>query len=133
VEEDMDNPILKQCTVCGAQLTLDQFEHDPQIVPIGMMFIDDDITEAYYLFQHEKPGCGTSLAVPVELFRPAILEQIPEKIRALTDCCELHCTKLSDLGNCHAPCLFAPYRRHLIALVERKGRAPIPGRLVLTR
>jgi hypothetical protein len=129
----MKTPVIKTCAVCKSELTLDDFEHDPYLVPIGMMFIDDDITEAYYMFQHEKPGCGTSLVIPVTAFLPAITEPIAEKIMALKDCCEFHCTKLDDLNACKAPCLFASYRRHIIELVARKGRAPIPKSAVLTR
>lgn len=129
----MKTTVIKTCAVCKSELTLDDFEHDPYLVPIGMMFMDDDITEAYYMFQHEKPGCGTSLVISVTAFLPAITEPIAEKIMALKDCCEFHCTKLDDLNACKAPCLFASYRRHIIDLVARKGRAPIPKNVVLTR
>jgi hypothetical protein len=129
----MDNPIIKTCACCQTNLTLDDFEHHPDIIPIGMMFIGGDISEAFYLFQHERPGCGTSLAVSVKAFEPAITEPIAEQVMALKDCCEHHCTNLDDLNRCSAPCFFAAYRRHLIDLVARKGRAKIPENLVLTR
>jgi hypothetical protein len=129
----MTEHAIKTCPVCKLGLTLHQFEHDPEIVPIGMMFIDDDITKAYYVFQHERAGCGTSLVVPVESFKSAIAEPIPAEIMALKDCCERHCTRLDDLNSCSAPCQFAAFRRHIIDLVARKGRARMPKELIATR
>ncbi len=118
----MSDEYIKTCGMCGQELSADDFLSDPDLVPIGMMFIEDDITMAYYMFQHEAASCRSSLVVPVDAFQPFLEEPPPEEILALTDCCERHCVKLSDLSACGQSCFFAPFRRFLLHLIDSKSR-----------
>ena len=122
----MGNDYVKKCGNCGALLTAEDFWALPELVPIGMMFLDDDITMVCYMFQHEADGCHSSLAVPVTEFQSFLTEPRPDKILALSECCERHCVKLGDLEVCGQPCFFAPYRRLLLAMIEhKKGIKPV--------
>jgi hypothetical protein len=116
----MGNDFVKKCGNCGELLTAEDFWSRPELVPIGMMFIEDDTTMAFYMFQHETDGCHSCLVVPVIEFQPFLKEPLPEKILALSECCERHCVKLSDLTVCKQPCFFAPYRRFLLLMIEHK-------------
>ena len=96
----MENNHIKKCGNCGQLLTANDFWADRKLVPIGMMYIEDDTTMAFYMFQHEADGCHSSLVVPVIAFQYFLKEPLPEKILALSECCERHCVKLSDLTAC---------------------------------
>ncbi|MEW6051551.1 MAG: hypothetical protein AB1644_10875 [Candidatus Zixiibacteriota bacterium] len=122
----MQEKHIKRCGNCGVWLTASDFVNNPDLVPIGMMFIEDDTTTAYYMFQHETPNCRSSLAVPANEFREFIVEPVPDQVLTLSECCKEHCVKLNDLSNCKQPCYFAPFRRFLFQMIEKKGRAAVP-------
>ncbi len=119
----MQDDHLKKCGGCGQMLTVDDFLTNPELVPVGMMFVDGDTTMAFYMFQHEATCCHSSLLVPVNAFQSLLKEPPPEKILALSECCELHCVSLSDLAACKQPCHFAPFRRFLLAMMEHRCEA----------
>ena len=122
----MEKKHIKRCGNCGVWLTANDFVNNPELSPIGMMFIEDDTTTAYYMFQHETPNCRSSIAVPVEAFKEFIVKPVPDRVLALSECCEQHCVNLHDLGNCQQPCHFTSFRRFLFQMIEKKGRAAVP-------
>jgi hypothetical protein len=118
----MDTKIVKVCNMCGKKITADELVYSPELRPIGMAF-DDTVQHAYYFFQHEVPGCHTSLLVAIEHLQDYISETIfPEK-KTLTDCCEEHCVNVNDLSGCHQECYYAPFRRFLLEMIANKAVA----------
>ena len=112
---------IKQCSTCFAWMTIEEIMYDRRIRPIGMTY-DTFANKAYFFFQHDVPGCGTSFMLNVEYLKSYIEEEIPDKVIALSEHCELHCTRISDLGACSQECRNAPYRRLLNKMVEHKTR-----------
>jgi hypothetical protein len=116
-----DDPI-RTCPFCNDILTLDKLVSDPLIRPIGMIFGKGSFEHAFYCFQHETQDCGTSFLVNVLIFSPYLSEPIPKERLTLTESCERHCVNIKDLSECKQPCLFAPFRRFLIKMLETKGK-----------
>ncbi len=120
----MTDEFVKKCNVCKAMLTPQQMVDDPDVRPIGTTFFEDGPdTKHYYFFQHETPGCGTSFVIDVECFLKFIKEPIPEKIMRAQPGCGGHCASIDDLSDCDRECHFAPFRRFLLEMVAKKGRA----------
>ncbi len=116
-----DDPI-RTCPFCKDILTLDRLVSDPLIRPIGMTFGKGSFEHAFYYFQHQTPDCGTSFLVNVLIFSSCLSEPIPKERLTLTESCERHCVNIEDLLECKQPCLFAPFRRFLIKMLEAKGK-----------
>ncbi len=113
---------MKVCTLCRAPLTLNALLTSADIRPIGMAFEPGDFANNCYYFNHECPGCGTTLLVPVERFLHLIPEDIPEAVLDGTEHCERHCRRVKDLKACHQPCHYAPFRRFLLdRLIQRRS------------
>ncbi len=114
----------KTCPGCGTPFTLQQILECAEVEPIGMQLEDDDPAWNYYYFNHRCPSCGSTFLIPVTDFAPWIPEPVPGPVLAGTESCERHCTRIDDLSACTAPCRYAPFRRFLLHLRDRKrGRA----------
>ncbi|MFN8177610.1 MAG: hypothetical protein U0167_06775 [bacterium] len=116
----------KTCPGCGSVFTLQQILSSPDIEPIGMQFIDPDNANNMYYFNHQCPSCGSTFVVPVNVFLPFIAEPVPDRALTGTEVCERHCLRIDDLNQCHAPCHYAPFRRFLLRMRERRP-APVSG------
>lgn len=117
---------IKKCSLCGQWLTAHDVIYDPRVKPIGMAFMDADISTAYYFFQHNAPNCGTSFLVNVQALTPFITEAVPPENKALTECCERHCVSLDDLRACRQECYYAPFRRFLHRMIALKEKTTPP-------
>ena len=122
----MQNEIIKKCPKCGHDFTVEDILHNPDIIPVGMLYNDSQKT-ACYLFQHEIDYCHSSFAVDIELLRTEIREPIPAETETLSECCEGHCIKINDLAECRQECYYAPFRRLLLRMMELKN-IPLPER-----
>ena len=110
----------KQCPTCGKVFSLEDLLSDPELVPVGMTSDEEDIPESLYYFTHNIPDCGTTFTIPAREFRPVISERVPEEsLRGHIDCPGL-CTRISEFRACKNNCHWAPYRRLLIDMVERR-------------
>ena len=112
----MASPEIKTCPGCGARFTLPQILEHQEIEPVGMQFIDPELKENMYYFNHICANCGSTFLISVIEFLPFIKETIPEAVMTGTDVCGGHCTRLKDLEECQAPCMYAPFRRFLLSL-----------------
>jgi len=115
----MDKEI-KQCPKCGLRFTLRDILENRDIIPIGMASDDNDPELNFYYFNHESVSCKTTFTVPLSAFEQIINEDIPEHILMGTDCCEEHCSSIEDLSLCSQECRYAPYRRLLLSMIEKK-------------
>jgi hypothetical protein len=126
----VNDDLIRACPFCKVKLTLDKLVSDPLLRPIGMAFGKGSFENAFYCFQHETQDCGTSFLVNVLIFSPRISEPIPKERLTLTESCERHCVSIEDLSECKQPCLFAPFRRFLIKMLETKGKTKSVNSLV---
>lgn len=116
----MQNGNLKQCSSCGAWLSVEDIFNDPDIIPLGMCVTADNPETAYYYFIHSVPNCGSTFLIPVEELAEFISEPIPYEQLIQTERCKGQCVSLDDLEDCHQDCYFAPYRRLLLDMFEMK-------------
>jgi len=116
----MNNDIVKKCTLCGQDFTALDLVCNPDLKLLGMVYMPREGGKAYYFFQHDIKGCGTSIAVDIEVMSHFITEAIPITKLTLTDCCEEHCVNLKDLSVCKQDCFYAPYRRFLFKMIDQK-------------
>lgn len=122
-----DETRLKQCPCCGRWITLGDFLTNSEVEPIGMSIDPEDATLNYYYFNHECAGCGTTFLVDVMAFRTCIEEPIPQNILTGTVDCAGHCTHIEDLAVCRNECRYAPFRRFLLRMREKRGNRRTHG------
>ncbi|MFH2056681.1 MAG: hypothetical protein ABIJ61_12030 [bacterium] len=115
----MLDEFLKICNFCKRTFSPQQLLDDPDVKPIGMLY-DSELAIAYYLFQHEVPDCGTSFTVNVQNFRNLLAEKIPHRRHTMTEECLRHCANIDDFEECRLDCEFAPFRRFLLQMIDRK-------------
>ena len=109
----------KQCPGCGTKFTLKEIVEGGSVRPIGMKFDDPDLRWNMYYFVHDEAYCGTTFAIPVTRFLPFINEPIPGEVLAGSAECGQHCLRADDTTECHATCLYAPFRRFLLKLMDQ--------------
>ena len=110
----------KTCPGCGRVFTLQHLIDSPDIEPVGMQFVDPELAENMYFFNHICPGCGSTFVVSVIEFMPLIKEPIPDADLNGAEVCKEHCTRLDDLAICQSGCRYAPFRRFLLSLRNRR-------------
>ena len=122
LETLMDDNKIKQCSKCKTWFTLEDLLTNQEIIPIGISLDDEDPAFNLFYFNHDQPDCMTTLTVNVELFRSKINELIPKENKAGKEGCEHHCTDLDDMKDCSNNCKWAPYRRFIFELMEKKNK-----------
>jgi hypothetical protein len=105
-----------KCPNCGETFEIAAIAAHPQVEPIGMQLEDTDHRYNYYYFNHVCDHCGTTFLVPVLDFLPLITEPVPDLALHGTETCERHCLDVRDLKLCNQPCMYAPFRRHLLTM-----------------
>jgi hypothetical protein len=107
----------KQCPKCGTEwLGRDTFLADPDIRLIGYQVSFGDLVAGHFQFNHERAGCGTTLALAVEAFRDLYDGPIFEERATGTSECPEKCLHPSDLEPCPAHCECA-FVRAILQLV----------------
>jgi hypothetical protein len=125
----MPGDYIKKCDVCGAQFTAREFAESPMLVPIGIMALDEDACDPYFLFQHDTDDCGSSVLIRVTELREFVTEESHQPLLMLSEQCERHCVNLNDTAACTQECRIAPYRRFLNQLIEKKWRMHVDARM----
>ncbi|MFH1687750.1 MAG: hypothetical protein ABIE70_09545 [bacterium] len=127
----MDSNAKIKCPSCDQKFKPWEMIGNPSLEPLGMRIDEEDPKFNFYLFRHNRPECGTSLAVMVELFRDWLDEPVPVDIITGSEPCELRCIDLDNHGECSQNCTWAPYRRLLTKLLDQYQRA-VTSRAVTT-
>ena len=116
----MDRDRFCQCPCCRAWFSSRDILENPEVEPIGMTFDGGDPQFNLFYFNHVVADCGSTFAVAARRFASFLPEPAPPDVLAGTPECEGHCTSLADLAECHSRCHWAPYRRFLLSLQERR-------------
>ncbi|RKX20858.1 MAG: hypothetical protein DRP35_05370 [Candidatus Zixiibacteriota bacterium] len=124
-----NNKNFKQCPNCKKWFSVDDFINNNEIQPIGMKLDNNTFALNLYFFNHYNDECKTTFAMRVDDFEEYIDEKIPHKILAKTDECLNHCANLEDLMPCNNECVFAPYRRYLMKLIDNRIKEAIPANI----
>lgn len=112
---------IKRCALCDIWFTASEIITNPDIKPLGMTIMDDNIDKVYYFFQHTVPDCGTSFMVEVTELAEFITEPIPPNQITFSKSCEGRCARIDDLLECHQECRLAPFRRFLSHMITLKS------------
>jgi hypothetical protein len=90
--------VVKQCPCCGyAWRTLEALLGDPQLQIVGYQANFADLLLGLFLFNHL--GCGSTIAVPAELFKDLYTGPIySARVTGTADCPE-YCLYASELGD----------------------------------
>ena len=120
---------VKTCPFCQVEFSVSDLVVNQDVEPIGMMLQPDSV-DSMYFFNHTCAGCGTTFAVPIEVFAGMIDEPIPDQVLAWTPDCGGHCTRLKDLSECDNECANAPFRRFLVRVLVGARRVGQPAQAV---
>lgn len=97
--------IFKTCSNCRtAWPAMHDLLEDPEIELIGYQVAFNDLTGGLFYFNHLRPGCGTTLAVPVGEFtalssRPIVTARTVEPHK-----CSGLCVRRGELDPCPVEC-----------------------------
>jgi hypothetical protein len=59
----------KTCTLCGKKWgSREDFIGDPEVQLVGYQAHFEALTEGFFLFNHMRPGCGSTIAIVVKSF-----------------------------------------------------------------
>ncbi len=109
-----------QCPCCQTWFSSRDIMDGHHVEPLGMTFDQGDPQYNLLYFNHVDPRCGSTFTIEARRFAPFLAEVPPPDILAGQDGCEHHCTSMDDLAVCNAQCQWAPFRRFLLQLRDRR-------------
>jgi hypothetical protein len=101
----------------------ESFLSDTGLRAIGYQVNYGELNAGFFLFSHDVPGCGTSLAIKAGEFADMHKGPIFERRLANTDQCAGHCLHVKDLDPCPEKCECAYVRDVLQEVKKRLNQA----------
>jgi hypothetical protein len=122
-----DMPTKSQFKVCPSCKFLwdgrDSFLSDPKVHLVGYQVNFDDLERGMFLFNHEKPGCRTTLAIEAHRFTDMYDGPVfRERLTGKEGKCPGHCLYENQLQACPSKCDCA-YVRAVLQKVEHWPKA----------
>lgn len=115
------NAPFKTCTGCGTVWSDRQdFISDPEVVLCGYQPDFVNLEQGLFLFTHRRAGCGTTLALPVQVFSDLVQRPLLSPRLTGSPDCPTHCFRMNDLEPCPALCECA-YVRDVMQLLRREA------------
>lgn len=101
----MTEETFKTCSCCGwVWATRDLYLADPDVVLIGYQVQFEELTAGVFLFIHNRPSCGTTLAIRCAVFVDLHDGPIFTTRRSGTESCPGHCLHRTNLAPCPLEC-----------------------------
>lgn len=114
------------CTQCGRRwVSRDEFLADPAVRLSGCQVETDRPRGSAILFDHKAPGCGTTIAVPVNTFTDLYHGPDHKVNWAPSAKCLKMCFDPQNLETCPAQCASA-FVREILQVVRRLSAAKRP-------
>lgn len=115
----------KKCSCCGQQWkTREEFISDPLVQLIGYQVNFGDLEAGYFMFNHLKPNCLTTLAMHTGLFRDLYAGEVYHVRETGSVKCLGHCQHSDALKACPVKCECS-FVREVMQIVVKwpKGQA----------
>ncbi len=116
----MNTPgIFKECSRCNAKWSSrEEFLADTGISMVGYQPHFEDLQAGLFLFNH---SCGTTLSLPVVLFKDLHKGKIFEESKRGSADCPGYCLNKFNLRPCPAECECAYVREIIQIIAKRRG------------
>jgi hypothetical protein len=112
----------KRCPLCEKSWTSrEEFLGDRSVELVGYQPDFDELRSGALMFNHEVPGCGTTMEIEIDRFVDLYDGPIHDRSLFGTDECHGHCLKMASLERCSNPCENAWARGVAVAVKERMG------------
>jgi hypothetical protein len=109
----------KVCTGCGTVWrTREDFLSDPETVPIGYQVHFEELQEGFFLFNHRRPMCGTTLSLQVRAFFNLYGGPFFQDRKRNTVECVGYCLHQQELKGCPARCECSSVREVLQIILK---------------
>ena len=108
----------RKCTVCGQEWAArDDFISDPQVTTIGYQVNFASLDAGYFLFNHCRPECRTTLSLPAGEFFDLYDGPVYQERKTGSPECPGHCLHQDDLRACSLRCECAFVREILQTII----------------
>jgi len=95
----------KKCSGCVQQWkTRDEFLSDPQVKLIGYQINFEALKAGFFMFNHMKPECLTTLALQTGLFSDLYRGEVYHERLSGTETCPGYCQHSGNLKACPVKC-----------------------------
>jgi hypothetical protein len=113
----------KICTTCeDSWETRDEFIYDKDMKITGYQPAVSSEVLGYVLFTHDKPGCGSTLALESEDLLDLHTGPTTDRVLYGSDACKGHCYRVEDISACDSPCRNALVREVIKTILEKRQR-----------
>lgn len=109
----------------------ESFLSDPDLRLIDYQVNYGELNAGLFLFTHDVPACGTSLAIKAGKFTDMHQGPIFESRLADTERCAGHCLRVNDLNPCPEKCACAYVRDVLQEVKKRLKQAQAGHKIIL--
>ncbi len=109
----------KTCTMCEQTwMNRDRFLEDPEVEFIGYQANLAELEAGFFLFQHNRPGCETAMAVTVSDLSDLQQGPVFSERKSGSSTCRGYCKRRSDLSLCPVECECA-YVQDIIQIIRQ--------------
>ena len=113
--------VFKICPSCEASWsTRDELIFDEEMHITGYQPAASAEVLGYVLFTHDRPGCGSTLALDSEELLDLHDGPVTDRVLYGADDCRGHCYRVEDISECDAPCRNATIREVIKKIIERR-------------
>jgi len=113
----------KTCTTCDTSwATREDLVFDEEMDITGYQPAATPDALGFVLITHDKPGCGSTLALDSGDLLDMYPRSIPDDVLYGSEACRGHCYRTADISTCDAPCRNAVIREVIKKILAEKRR-----------
>jgi hypothetical protein len=113
----------KTCTTCEKSWeTREDLLYDREMNITGYQPAASSDVLGYVLITHDRPGCGSTLALDSEELLDLYDGQLSDHVLHGSEACRGHCYRVEDISTCDAPCRNAMVREVIKTIIEKRRR-----------
>jgi len=105
MKRETEGPVFKRCSGCGKEWrTREELVRDPEIRLAGYQANFTNLEEGFFMFNHVRTGCHTTLGLSVRTFSDMHDGPVFETRTGRSPDCPEHCLHEDDLDPCPRSC-----------------------------